>query len=89
MGGRLGGGCLRHTVENRGDEKSGETGLLVKVQNAWDLRSIGVTGSRVSLRVRHGSDMYEEELLRRTRSSLGGGDPDVEKRPWCSMGEKL
>ena len=68
MGGRLGGGCLRHTVENRGDEKSGETGLLVKVQNAWDLRSIGVIGPRVSLRVRHG--VYGV-FLRRAGSKVG------------------
>ena len=70
MGGRLGGGCLRHTVENRGDEKSGETGLLVKVQNAWDLRSIGVIGPRVSLRVRHGSGVYCV-FLRRAGSKVG------------------
>lgn len=51
-------GRLSRTVENRGDEHSGKVGLLLKVQNIWDLWSIGVVGPRLLLRVRHSPDVY-------------------------------
>ena len=48
-------GCPGRTIENRGDEGSGEIGLLCKVQIVWDLRSIRIVRPRLFLSVRHSS----------------------------------
>jgi len=52
-------GYVGRTVENRGDEKSGEIGLLRKVNFVRDLRSIKVVGPWLLLSVGHGSDAHE------------------------------
>ena len=48
-----------HTVENRADEKSGKSGLLIEVYIVCDLRGIRIAGPRAFLRARHGSGAYE------------------------------
>ena len=69
-------GCPWRTIENRGDEGSGEIGLLRKVQEGCDVWSIRIVGSRFVLRVPHDPDVYEEGLGGgRTRELL------TEKRP--------
>ena len=71
--------CLGRTIENGGDETSGEPGLFIKVQIIWDLRSVGVVGPHPRLRVEHGLDVCEEVSRWRTGSKLGGEFRDGEK----------
>ena len=44
-----------YTIENRADAMSSEPVLLLKVCDVW---IIGITGQRLSLRVRHSPDIY-------------------------------
>jgi len=40
--GRVGVGCLVHTIENRSDKGCGEVGLLLSVQRAQDLWGVEI-----------------------------------------------
>ena len=73
----------QHTIEYRGDKKSSETVLLYKVQQKWDLWSVGVIGPGGFWRVRHGSDVYSWRKKFRWRSS---GMKREGKGPRGSMG---
>ena len=70
---------LGRTVENRADEKSGEIGLLLKVQRVRELWSIRTIGP-IWLRVGHNSDVYEEGFRRRAGSILGDGREEKDLR---------
>ena len=52
-------GCFAYTIEHRANEKSGEIGLLVKVQLVFDIWGIGIIGPRILLRARHDLDVHK------------------------------
>ena len=81
-------GYLSRTVENRADKGSGEVGLLAKILLVCDLWSIGVIRPRLSLRVGHGSDVYEEGFPRRAGRRWRGGS-EVKGGPPSWMVEML
>ena len=63
------------TIENRGNENSGEVGCSFKVQVVRDLWSIRIVGPGLFLRVRHDSDVCEGGMVlvgRGTELKVGG-----------------
>ena len=52
-------GWLGRTIENRGDERSGEKGLLVEVQTVRNFWSIRIVGPQLVLHVPHDPDVYQ------------------------------
>ena len=76
------------TIKNQANDNSEEIGLLPNVYIVWDLRSIRVIGERLSLWVRHDSD-----VCRRFRWGEGGvrrkavRGSEMKKRPRGSMRE--
>ena len=56
----------------RGDEISGERGLLERVQTVWNLWGVRVIGKWLFLRVRHSSDVRGGRILVKGRVKGGG-----------------
>lgn len=67
-------GCLRHTVENGGDEKSGESTLLQRVLEICELWSIRIVRPRLFLVVRHSPDECTRKDLAKGGKTRRGFD---------------
>ena len=68
-------GRLERTIENRVDDVSGETGLLVEVQMVWNLWSVRIVGPRRMLHIPpHDPNLYQGGLR---RGRVEGGEEGV------------
>jgi len=74
-------GCPERTVENWGEEVSGEIELFCNVYRVCDLWSIRIIGPRLWPGVGHDPGMYPDEGFRwRAGSKVGrGAIPEMEK----------
>ena len=78
--------CLGCTVENRANEISDDTALLLNVHAEWNLWSVGIVRPWYLLRVRHGPGVYGG-IRQRAGSEVEGEGSEIEKRPGSSIEE--
>jgi len=77
-----------HTIENRGEQVSGEIALFSNVHTVWDLWSIRIIGPGFEPKVRHGPGMCAEAGFRCRGGPevRRGGSTEVEKTLLDSTG---